>query len=198
MRTRQILIAALLGLGTAALPAAHAADNADTSGKQKQSVGEYASDTVVTRKVKAAIVADKSLSALDIAVETNNGVVTLTRHRGVHGAKRHRHPCGARRGRRQAGQEQPEGGRLQSNKLGGRSGQRNGPAAQLQHPARHAHLPVGADIQQGSRGSPRRRPAPPGLHGQGTATLPGTIHPGWRTRIPCPGLRPVPRGMHEK
>ncbi|ANN67967.1 BON domain-containing protein [Bordetella bronchialis] len=78
MRTRQILIAALLGLGTAALPAAHAADNADTSGKQKQSVGEYASDTVVTTKVKAAIVADKSLSALDIAVETNNGVVTLT------------------------------------------------------------------------------------------------------------------------
>lgn len=76
MRTRQIFIAAVLGLSTAALPAAYAADT--TNGKSKQSVGEYASDTVVTTKVKAAIVADKSLSALDIAVVTNNGIVTLT------------------------------------------------------------------------------------------------------------------------
>ncbi|OZI61625.1 BON domain-containing protein [Bordetella genomosp. 11] len=76
MRTRQLIIGAILGL-SAALPAAHAADNT-ADGKPKQSVGEYASDTVVTTKVKAAIVADKSLSALDIAVETNNGVVTLT------------------------------------------------------------------------------------------------------------------------
>jgi hyperosmotically inducible protein len=76
MRTRQIFIAAVLGLSTAALPAAYAADT--TNGKPKQSVGEYASDTVVTTKVKAAIVADKSLSALDIAVATNNGIVTLT------------------------------------------------------------------------------------------------------------------------
>ncbi|CAM3779061.1 Phospholipid-binding protein [Bordetella sputigena] len=78
MRTRQIIVAAVLGLSTAALPSAYAADNANSDGKPKQSVGEYASDTVVTTKVKAAIVADKSLSALDIAVETNNGVVTLT------------------------------------------------------------------------------------------------------------------------
>ncbi|OZI19655.1 phospholipid-binding protein [Bordetella genomosp. 9] len=78
MRTRQIIVAAVLGLSTAALPAAYAADNMSSDGKPKQSVGEYASDTVVTTKVKAAIVADKSLSALDIAVETNNGVVTLT------------------------------------------------------------------------------------------------------------------------
>lgn len=78
MRTRQLFIGAVLSLGALALPAAHAADNASNNGKPKQSVGEYASDTVVTTKVKAAIVADKSLSALDIAVETNNGVVTLT------------------------------------------------------------------------------------------------------------------------
>jgi hyperosmotically inducible protein len=77
MRTRQIFIAAVLGLSTAALPAAYAADTT-TNGKPKQSAGEYASDTVVTTKVKAAIVADKSLSALDIAVVTNNGIVTLT------------------------------------------------------------------------------------------------------------------------
>lgn len=41
-------------------------------------MGEYASDTAITGKVKAALVADKDLSALDVAVETNNGVVTLT------------------------------------------------------------------------------------------------------------------------
>ncbi|ARP85927.1 BON domain-containing protein [Bordetella genomosp. 9] len=76
MRTRHIIAAAVLGLNAAALPFAHAADNTD--GKSKQSVGEYASDAVITTKVKAAIVADKSLSALDVAVETNNGVVTLT------------------------------------------------------------------------------------------------------------------------
>jgi hyperosmotically inducible protein len=75
MRTRQILFAAVLGLGTVTLPLAHAAGSND---KPKQSVGEYASDAVVTTKVKAAIVADKSLSALDVAVETNGGVVTLT------------------------------------------------------------------------------------------------------------------------
>lgn len=76
MRTRQYFAAVVLGLGTVALPLAHAADN--NAGKPKQSVGEYTSDAVITTKVKAAIVADKSLSALDIAVETNNGIVTLT------------------------------------------------------------------------------------------------------------------------
>lgn len=78
MRTRQHFVGAVLALSAIALPAAHAADTDNPNGKSKQSVGEYASDTVVTTKVKAAIVADKSLSALDIAVETNNGVVTLT------------------------------------------------------------------------------------------------------------------------
>jgi hyperosmotically inducible protein len=74
MRTRQLIAVAILGLSTATLSTAYAADN----DKPKQSVGEYTSDAVVTTKVKAAIVADKSLSALDVAVQTNNGVVTLT------------------------------------------------------------------------------------------------------------------------
>lgn len=42
------------------------------------SIGEYTSDAVITTKVKAAIVAERALSALDVAAETNNGVVTLT------------------------------------------------------------------------------------------------------------------------
>ncbi|AZY48715.1 BON domain-containing protein [Bordetella avium] len=73
MKTRQLLAAITLGSAAAFTGLAHAAE-----AQPKQSVGEYASDAAITAKVKAAIVADKDLSALDIAVETNNGVVTLT------------------------------------------------------------------------------------------------------------------------
>jgi len=65
--------AVLLGAGLAFGTYAHAAGDG-----QKQSVGEYVSDATITTKVKAAFVADKSLSALDIAAQTDNGVVTLT------------------------------------------------------------------------------------------------------------------------
>jgi hyperosmotically inducible protein len=75
MKARQLIAAATLGIGSLAMATAYAAD---TDGKPKQSVGEYTSDAVVTTKVKAAIVAEKSLSALDIAVVTNNGVTTLS------------------------------------------------------------------------------------------------------------------------
>jgi len=75
MHARKWMTSALLGAGLAFGTYAHAADNA--SG-EKQSVGEYVSDAAITTKVKAAFVADKSLSALDIAVETNEGTVTLT------------------------------------------------------------------------------------------------------------------------
>lgn len=74
MNARKLIAVTALGLGTILSSVAFAADDA----KPKQSVGEYTSDAVVTTKVKAAIVGEKSLSALDIAVETNNGIVTLT------------------------------------------------------------------------------------------------------------------------
>ncbi|KDC67784.1 BON domain-containing protein [Bordetella bronchiseptica] len=74
MQVRKLFVATLIGATAAIGSLAHAAGE----DKPKQSVGEYASDATVTTKVKAAFVADKSLSALDIAVETNNGVVTLT------------------------------------------------------------------------------------------------------------------------
>ncbi|ASC63187.1 BON domain-containing protein [Achromobacter denitrificans] len=74
MELRKLTAAAALGLGAAFTSIAFAADD----GKPKQSVGEYASDATVTTKIKAAFVADKQLSALDIAVETNAGVATLT------------------------------------------------------------------------------------------------------------------------
>lgn len=75
MTMRKLIIAAALTSGAliGTVGTAHAADHT-----QKQSAGEYASDAVVTTKVKGAFVADSTLSALDIAVETNNGTVMLT------------------------------------------------------------------------------------------------------------------------
>ncbi|MVW71801.1 BON domain-containing protein [Bordetella sp. 15P40C-2] len=77
MKTKKLLIAAAISTGTllGSLGTAAYAANGDT---QKQSAGEFASDAMVTTKVKGAFVADSALSALDIAVETNDGVVTLT------------------------------------------------------------------------------------------------------------------------
>ena len=74
MNTRKLIAAIAIGSTAILGTAAYAAND----GKPKQSVGEYAGDAAVTTKVKAAIVAEKDLSALDVAVETNNGVVTLT------------------------------------------------------------------------------------------------------------------------
>lgn len=51
---------------------------ADTAADGKESVGEYVSDAVITTAVKAKILEQKGLSAIDIKVETNEGVVTLS------------------------------------------------------------------------------------------------------------------------
>jgi hyperosmotically inducible protein len=40
--------------------------------------GNAVDDTVITGKVKSAFVGDKQVSAMNIGVETNQGVVTLT------------------------------------------------------------------------------------------------------------------------
>jgi len=76
MTFTKILSASVLGLSLSVGAASAAV--AATDAQPKQSVGEYTSDAVITTKVKAAIVAEKDLSALDVAAETNNGVVTLT------------------------------------------------------------------------------------------------------------------------
>jgi len=76
MRTGKLMTATALAASVLFSTGAMAAD-ADADAP-KQSMGEYASDAVVTTKVKAAFVADDTLSALDIAVETHDGVVTLT------------------------------------------------------------------------------------------------------------------------
>lgn len=44
----------------------------------RESTGEYIDDTVITTKVKAAILKDSTLSAAEINVETFKGVVQLS------------------------------------------------------------------------------------------------------------------------
>ncbi len=43
-----------------------------------QRTGEYMDDSLITTRVKSAFVADREVSALNISVETNNGVVQLS------------------------------------------------------------------------------------------------------------------------
>ncbi|MDQ2187059.1 BON domain-containing protein [Alcaligenaceae bacterium A4P071] len=77
MNFQKLLAAAAIG-STVAFSSITMAASTTTTNEPKQSVGEYTSDAVLTTKVKAAIVAEKDLSALDVAVETTEGVVQLT------------------------------------------------------------------------------------------------------------------------
>ena len=69
------IIAASLLLGAMAGPAAvvYADDAASTS-----STGQFIDDSAITTKVKAAFVKDKEISVFDIAVKTDQGVVSLS------------------------------------------------------------------------------------------------------------------------
>jgi len=74
---RTLLAAGTLG-AAAVVQMSVAAGTDPETGQPKQSVGEYASDALITTKVKAAFVAEKGLSPLNIAVETQDGVVRLS------------------------------------------------------------------------------------------------------------------------
>lgn len=53
----------------------------DTSANTHNSgVGQYISDSTITAKVKADLLADKDISSLSISVKTKKGQVTLTGH----------------------------------------------------------------------------------------------------------------------
>jgi osmotically-inducible protein OsmY len=67
--TRRSFVLALL---------ATAVGTACSAGPTKESTGEYLDDSVITTKVKSAFVADKTVKALDIKVETFKGVVQLS------------------------------------------------------------------------------------------------------------------------
>ncbi|TVP91083.1 MAG: BON domain-containing protein [Pseudomonadaceae bacterium] len=72
---------AATALGLSAMSAAVLADehkNRDKAESAMESAGQATSDTWITSKVRASFVAESELSALDIGVETNEGVVTLS------------------------------------------------------------------------------------------------------------------------
>lgn len=48
------------------------------AGDTMEKAGEAVSDTWITGKVKSVLLADKALSGMDIKVETNQGVVSLS------------------------------------------------------------------------------------------------------------------------
>lgn len=49
-----------------------------SSTAKRESTGEYLDDSIITGKVKAAIISDKDLSSAEINVETFKGVVQLS------------------------------------------------------------------------------------------------------------------------
>ena len=65
---------ALTAVMAISLPIARPVWAADTGEK----AGEYIDDSVLTTKVKAALLAEKNLKSLDISVESTDGVVTLS------------------------------------------------------------------------------------------------------------------------
>ncbi|MFA7680853.1 MAG: BON domain-containing protein [Pigmentiphaga sp.] len=77
MAIRKLMTVMALGAGIVLTPMAFAAGDGSKQSVGK-TVGDYASDTAVTAKIKAAFVKEKELSALDISVETTRGVTTLS------------------------------------------------------------------------------------------------------------------------
>lgn len=70
MNVRTLLVAGIIGTATVM--------GGCTSTRTQESAGEYASDAAITAKVKAALVAAKDVSAIDVNVETFRRTVQLS------------------------------------------------------------------------------------------------------------------------
>ncbi|HSI38620.1 MAG TPA: BON domain-containing protein [Methylotenera sp.] len=68
----------LAGVLVATVGCASTTKKEETSTSKKESVGEYFDDTVITTKVKAAILNESTLKSSEINVETYKGVVQLS------------------------------------------------------------------------------------------------------------------------
>ncbi|WP_148714680.1 BON domain-containing protein [Chitinolyticbacter meiyuanensis] len=79
MKINQLLARGLAALAFSSVTIAPviAADTADTK-TSTESVAAYIDDATITTKVKAALASDKQVSALDVKVTTENGVVLLS------------------------------------------------------------------------------------------------------------------------
>lgn len=76
MNTKILIGAAVLSV-IVAPGALWAEGQTSTVASAMEKTGDYASDSALTAKVKAAFLAEKHLKSLDISVETTSGVVTL-------------------------------------------------------------------------------------------------------------------------
>jgi len=68
----------LAGILATTLGCASTSSKEDTSKPKKESVGDYIDDSVITTKVKAAILNEPTLKSAEINVETYKGVVQLS------------------------------------------------------------------------------------------------------------------------
>ena len=79
MKLRHIDTAILLLVGVFAIPALHAADkNSGSAERAGQTTGQYIDDATLTTKVKVALISDSLLSAFEVKVNTQSGIVTLS------------------------------------------------------------------------------------------------------------------------
>ncbi|MDM4771216.1 BON domain-containing protein [Solimonas sp. SE-A11] len=78
MKLKAAIVAATIGL--TGLPLAALADShpSATAKEAKTDTQRYANDASITGKVKAALIREKDLSAMDVNVETQNGTVQLS------------------------------------------------------------------------------------------------------------------------
>ncbi len=68
----------LAGVLATTLGCASTTQNKEASTSKKESAGEYIDDSVITTKIKAAILNDPTLKSAEINVETYKGVVQLS------------------------------------------------------------------------------------------------------------------------
>jgi hyperosmotically inducible periplasmic protein len=79
MKLRHIDTAILLLVGMLAIPVLHAAEkSAGPAERAGQTTGQYIDDATLTTKVKVALLSDNLLSAFEVKVNTERGIVTLS------------------------------------------------------------------------------------------------------------------------
>lgn len=75
---KNIPVIILAGVLAATLGCSSTTKKEDTQTNKRESAGEYFDDTVITTKVKAAILNESTLKSSEIHVETYKGVVQLS------------------------------------------------------------------------------------------------------------------------
>lgn len=79
MKLRHIDTAIALLVGVLAIPVLHAAEkNSGPAERAGQNTGQYIDDATLTTKVKVALLTDNLLSAFEVKVNTQQGIVTLS------------------------------------------------------------------------------------------------------------------------